>query len=182
MPGIDHVMREDASAAEETGQDHVAPAGVAGASGQQIVRHNAEHRPQFENVPPVLPQDGHRRPLARHGIAFTRDRLDKCGLAAAVRSQNGHMFVAADHQAEIFQDNLLSAHHRDILQIQKSRLVPVHGVLSLDDGGCTLHGPRRGGCPHPPGGAELRRSVASRENRSSFARLDSRGRLSPRSL
>ena len=38
--------------------------------------------------------------------------------AAAIRSQDGHVFVAADHQAEIFQHNLLSAHHRNILQIQ----------------------------------------------------------------
>ena len=118
VPGIDHVMREDASAAEETGQDHVTPAGFAGALGQKIVRHNAQQRTQFENIPAVLPQDGHRGTFPRHGITFPRNGLDQGGLAAAVRPQNGHMFVAADHQAEIFQHSFLSAHHGDILQIQ----------------------------------------------------------------
>ena len=56
--------------------------------------------------PALLPQDGHRRALLRQGIAFPRDGLDQGRLAAAVRTEDGHMFVAADHQAEIFQHNL----------------------------------------------------------------------------
>ena len=63
VPGINHVMRKDASAAEEAGQDYVASAGIAGAPGQQIVCNNAEQRTQFEDIPAVLPQDGHRQSL-----------------------------------------------------------------------------------------------------------------------
>ena len=43
------------------------------------------------------------------------------------------MFVAADHQTEILQNDFLSPHHRDILQIQQSRCVHSHCLLSLDD-------------------------------------------------
>jgi len=60
MLRVDHMMRENARATEESRQDDIASAYIAGTSGQQIVLDDAQHGTQFEDVPAVLPQDGHR--------------------------------------------------------------------------------------------------------------------------
>jgi len=114
---IDHVMREDASAAEEARQDQHRVRSFTGTLREKIVRHNPEQ--ERSSKYPTGPAPGwSSTSLPAPRITLTSNGLDQGGLAATVRSQNGHMFVAADHQAEVFQHSFISAHHGDVLQVQ----------------------------------------------------------------
>ena len=116
--GIDRVVREDARAAEKAGQHHVHAAGLTGTRRHQVVGHDAQQGAQFENVPVPLAENGHARPFANHGVAFTGDGLDQRGFAATVRSQHRNMFVHTHPQAEVVEDDLFSAHYADVAQIE----------------------------------------------------------------
>src|SRR6266849_10663174 len=111
-------MRKDASAAEKTRQDNVASASIACAHGHKIVRDNAQQRTQLEDIPALLPQNGHRGAFLRYGTTFTRNRLDQGRFTAAIRPQNRDMLVAADAKAKIREHDFLSPHDGNVLQIQ----------------------------------------------------------------
>src|SRR6184192_1200430 len=49
------VMRQNARAAEKSGEHHILPGGLGGARHQQVRRHNSQQRTQLKNVPPFVP-------------------------------------------------------------------------------------------------------------------------------
>jgi hypothetical protein len=55
---IGFVMREDARAAEEAGEDDVAAGRIGGAGGEQVGRDDAEQGAEFEDVPALFAEDG----------------------------------------------------------------------------------------------------------------------------
>src|SRR4029077_13432594 len=125
-------MRKNAGAAEKSRQDNIAPASIACTHRHKIVRDNAQQRAQLENIPAFLSQNRHRGTILGHGITLARDRLNQSGLATAIRPQNRHTLVAADAKAKIRENDFLSPHDCDVLQIQQCMLGHLHRVCRTE--------------------------------------------------
>ena len=120
------MVREDARAAEKSGQHHISPAGVSRAGQHQIVGHNAQVGAHVEYVPAFLAQDGHRRVFKRHRIALARNRLDQRRLSTPVRPQDSDMLIGPDAKAKVIERDFLPAHYADMPEIEQWRRFRSH--------------------------------------------------------
>lgn len=133
MHRIRMVMRENARAAEESGEHHVASCGIGGAGSEQVRRNDAQERAQFENVPALAAEDRNRGAVFclifgwRQRIALAGDRFDERGFAAAVWPQDADVLSRGDLQIYFTEGGVIAAHYRDVFELEKRR---GHGVLS----------------------------------------------------
>src|ERR1051325_2495409 len=113
----DEVVWINVVAAEEPGQNNVAPECLARAPCHQVVRNDAKKRTQFKNIPGFFTEnlDGGAGP--RDGIQFARNGLNQRRFAATVRAQNGNVLSASDAQIEIVQDGAIAAHDFDVAEL-----------------------------------------------------------------
>src|SRR5882762_5310032 len=118
---LDSLVIEDACTAEETGENDFAAARVARAVGHQIVRYDAEHGAQLEDVPSVAPQNRHRGFFPDDRIALARNGFDERGLAAAVRAQDRDVFARFDAQAEVIECDVVASNDAHVFQVYQGR-------------------------------------------------------------
>src|SRR6267378_1350510 len=118
---LDSLVIEDACTAEETGENDFAAARLARAVGHQIVRYDAEHGAQLEDVPSVAPQNRHRGFFPDDRIALARNGFDERGLAAAVRAQDRDVFARFNAQAEVIECDVVASNDAHVFQVHQSR-------------------------------------------------------------
>lgn len=122
VAGIGMVMRENARAAEESGQHYVASGGVRGAGSEQIRRDDAQQGAQLENVPALAPENRNGAAVFglisgwRQRVALAGNRFDERGLSAAVRAQNAHVLACGDFQIHFAEGGMVAAHHRHVFE------------------------------------------------------------------
>src|SRR6266404_5763235 len=119
--GLDSLVIEDACTAEETGENDFAAARLARAVGHQVVRYDAEHGAQLEDVPSVAAQNRHRGFFPDDRIALARNGFDERGLAAAVRAQYRDVLARFDAQAEVIECDVVASNDAHVFQVHQSR-------------------------------------------------------------
>src|SRR5215467_4847523 len=117
--GLGMMVRKNPGTAEKSGEHDIASSRVGGTGCQQIRRHDAQLRPQFENVPALAPQDSHPRIVTRQWIAFPGNRFDQRGLPAPIRSEDAYVFARFDAQRYVAQSRPFTAHYAYFYQFQQ---------------------------------------------------------------
>src|SRR5580704_18788451 len=97
------LMRKDAGAAEEAGDDYVAAGRRGGAGSEEVRGNDTQQVTQLKDVPTAPAEDFRRRPGRRQGVALASYRFDKSGLTAAIGPQDADLLPAINLQREIVQ-------------------------------------------------------------------------------
>ena len=110
----DVVVRPDADAGEEAGEDDFEAGDLSGALGHQIVGNNAEHRAEVDHIPEGFAEDGHRGAWMGKRVALACDGFDQRRFSAPVGAQNRYVLPGAYGQGEIFENQVRSPHNGDV--------------------------------------------------------------------
>jgi len=118
--GRDLLVFENAGAAEEAGEDHVAAAGLIGAIQHQIVGDDAEDGAQLKNIPSRASQDRYGGTLADNRVALARDGFDESRFAATVWSEDGDVLAGIHAKAEVVEGDVFSSNDAHIFKVNQS--------------------------------------------------------------
>jgi hypothetical protein len=117
--GMGLMIGEDASAAEETGEDDIEAGGIGGASRKEIGGDDAEGGAQFEDIPERAAKDGDGGIFALKRVALAGEGLDEGGFAGAVGAEDTDMLADSDTNREAVESDVLAANDGYVVQIEE---------------------------------------------------------------
>lgn len=119
---------------EEPGDDGVEAGSDGGALAGEISTHragadSAEVTAEFGQVPAFAAKDAHAHAGLNDGIDLAGDGEDERGFAAAVRTEDGDVFTAADGEVDVVEDDAVAARDVDVAEVEevgRIALVVIH--------------------------------------------------------
>ena len=115
----DMEVRPQSRARKETGHHCVTTRCMRRSFARQFGSNSTQMLAQFGQVPAFAPKDTQVRVFPHQRIALACKRLNQCRFSAAIRSQDGDMFLLTDAQRKFVQHDHIAARHRNIFHFNK---------------------------------------------------------------
>lgn len=112
-------VRPQGRARKEARHHRITTCCVRRAFARQFGGNSTQVPAQLGQVPLLAAKDTEVRIFPHQRIALARKRLDQCRFSAAIRPQDGDVFLLADAQRKVVQHDRIAARHRNIFHFNK---------------------------------------------------------------